>query len=77
MKAQVAGHVLEIHRRRVGYAFGGPDPAWCNATEAQGMELPEDPNARLGDQNTPHRSFTGCLKYAECDLIPDSVRWRP
>ncbi len=81
IKARAARLVLEILRRRLGYAFGGPDRDWCDPADARqerkGMGLPVSPDATLGDKDTANQRFTGCLKYANCDLIDESVRWRP
>lgn len=64
---------LESLRRRVlGTTFGGPDPAWCAPTN-------DPPGIRFAGTKSPEVSasrYTGCLKYATCNLIPDSARWK-
>jgi hypothetical protein len=67
-------HIKELQRRRLGYAFGGPDPAWCSPAGKGAILLPA-PSGRRGRKDNLSR-YTGCLKYATCDLIPDRARWR-
>lgn len=69
-------HLVQISRRQLGYAFGGPDPKWCQPIPGAGMSLPVDPNKDAGDESE-HQTFTGCFKYSTCSLISDEVRWKP
>src|SRR2546423_6540130 len=69
-------HLVQIHRRQLGYAFGGPDLKWCQPAPGAGMNLPINPDGEIGD-GSKHQVFTGCLKYSTCNLIDDEVRWRP
>ena len=68
---EVLENLSEIEKRRRGYAFGGPEIAWCDPGSSPGIHLPVDPN----DPNSTVERFTGCRKYRDCDLIPDSARW--
>ena len=70
--SNVLRHVTEIHSRQFGYAFGGPDPAWCEPKVAESMQLSENQ-----DLPGPKGLFKGCLKYCSCSLLPDSIRWTP
>ena len=72
IQIEVARHVGQLRKRNVPNAFGGPDPSWCDASSHLGIELPVNPNDKYG----PLLKFTGCLKYATCDLIPDDARWK-
>ncbi len=69
------GHLIQIQRRQLGYAFGGPDPSWCSGSKREGILLPVNPS-ETGSNNAQQQKFTGCFKYSECDLIDDEVRWR-
>lgn len=74
---KIAKHVGEIQRRQFGYAFGGPDPSWCEPSGGVDgptptfIELRED----VQNLNSTARRFTGCRKYATCEFVPESARW--
>src|ERR1041384_4513760 len=73
-EGDIAEHLVEIQKRRLGYAFGGPEKVWCDASVHaghKGITLPTNP----ADNNSETKSFTGCVKYATCELIPDAYRW--
>lgn len=75
-ESEINTHLVEIQRRQLGYAFGGPAPHWCQAERDEGVRLPLNPDDEV-DGGSEHRTFTGCLKYSKCNLIDDAVRWVP
>src|SRR5258706_8957643 len=72
---EVAQHLGEVRRRQFGYAFGGPDQSWCYARpeQAAGIALKVNPK----DPGSAESTFTGCFKYATCELIPADAKWKP
>jgi hypothetical protein len=79
----IASHIERLFKRRQGYSFRGPDAGWClppdpappgdvgEGRSLTRMLLPVDPSAPEGREV----GFSGCRKYATCELIPDDARW--
>ena len=70
-EADIAHHVTQIQKRRLGYNFGGPELSWCKATTEKGIALAENPD----DTASEVKTYTGCLKYSTCNIIPEELRW--
>lgn len=71
-ETDIARHVGQIQKRRLGYNFGGPEKSWCDASLQKGITFFDNP----ANKNGKSKKFTGCNKYATCNIIPDELRWK-
>jgi len=72
-----SNHLVQIQKRQFGYAFGGPEPSWCNSNRPKkdGMRL--SAIAGASPNQAPVGRFTGCRKYEQCELVHPDVKWEP
>lgn len=54
----------ELQKRRQGYLFGGPKVEWC---------LPHNHKEKFIEIDGKY--FTGCVKYASCDIVEETIKW--
>ena len=72
IESEALQHQVELRKRSLGNSFHGPLQEWCRSDNSKSVKLLVNPS----NNSDGYSSYSGCVKYANCPLIPESARWK-